>query len=82
MKVRIPGYTTLTGSPEVILRMMQDARMLDDLAGDDLIQEISSTAWRAFGIGLQVSGGTYAERAESLLREMDKNSMIEIEEEE
>lgn len=82
MKVRIPGYTTLTGIPVTILKMMQDARVLDDLAGDDLIQEIRSTAWRAFGISLQVSGGTYAERAESLLREMDKNSMIEIEEEE
>jgi hypothetical protein len=82
MKVRIPGYTTLTGSPVTILKMMQEARMLDDLAGDDLIQEIRSTAWRAFEISLQVSGGTYAERAESLLREMDKNSMIEIEEEE
>lgn len=81
MKVTIPGYSTLTGSPEAILRLLQDARRLDDLGGDDLINEISHTAWRAFGVGLQVSGDTYAERAESLLREMDKNHMINIEEE-
>lgn len=81
MKVTVPGYSTLTGSPEVILRLMQDARMTDNLSGDAMIPEISHTAWRAFGIGLQVTGDTYAERAESLLREMDKNHMIHIEEE-
>ena len=82
MKVTIPGYSTLTGTPEAILRILQDARMMDDLSGDNLIDEISSTAWRAFGIGLQVTGDTYAQRAESLLREMDKNHMLIIEEEE
>ena len=81
MRVTIPGYSTLTGSPEVILRLLEDARKLDSLTGDDLINEISSTAWRAFNIDLQVTGETYAERAESLLREMDKNNMIHIEEE-
>ena len=81
MKVRIPGESTLTGSPEAILRVLQDARMTDELGGDDLIEEITRTAWRAFGIGLQVTGDTYAERAESLLREMDKNNMLTIEEE-
>lgn len=81
MKVSIPGYTSITGSPEAILRVMHNARMMDDLAGDDLIQEIQRTAWRAFGIGLQVKGDTYAERAESLLREMDKANMLIIEEE-
>lgn len=80
MKVKIPGYSTLTGSPEVILRAMQDARMTDDLHGDDLITEIQRTAWRAFGTRLQVTGETYAERAESLLHEMNNNHMIEIEE--
>lgn len=81
MRITIPGYSTLTGTPETILRLMQDARKLDDKSGDDLIEEIRRTAWRAFGIGLQVQGETYAERAESLLREMDKNSMVKIEEE-
>jgi len=80
MKVHIPGYSTLTGSPEVILRLMQDARLMDHLSGDDLITEIQQTAWRAFGTGLQVQGDTYAERAESLLREMNKHHMINIEE--
>lgn len=81
MKITIPGYSTLTGTPETILRLMQDARMLDEIGGDELIESITRTAWRAFGIGLQVTGDTYAERAESLLREMNKNHMINIEEE-
>lgn len=81
MKVSIPGYTSITGSPEAILRVMHDARITDNLAEDDLIKEIQNTAWRAFGVGLQVKGDTYAERAESLLREMDKANMLKIEEE-
>lgn len=81
MKVKIPGYSTLTGNPETILNLMKDARRLDNLSGDALIDEISRTAWRAYGIGLQVQGDTYAERAENLLHEMDKAHMIEIEEE-
>lgn len=28
MKVTIPGYSSLTGSPETILRLMQDANVL------------------------------------------------------
>lgn len=82
MKVRIPGYTTLTGQPEAILRLMQDARMMDNAGGDDLIHEIEETAMRAFGITLRTTGDTYAERAESLIREMDKANMLTIEEEE
>lgn len=81
MRIKVPGYTTLTGSPEAILSLMHDARIMDDASGDDLIQEVCRTAWRAFGIGLQITGDTYAERAESLLREMDKNQLIKIEEE-
>jgi len=81
MKITIPGYSTLTGTPETILQLMQDARVLDEIGGDELIENITRTAWRAFGIGLQVSGDTYAERAESLLHEMDRNQMIKIEEE-
>lgn len=81
MRVTIPGYGTLTGSPVTLLRLMQDARMFDKKGGDDLIEEISQTIWRAFGIGLQVEGETLAERAESLLREMAKNEIVKIEEE-
>lgn len=80
MKVNIPGYTTIIGQPAAILQVMQDARMLDELSGDELIEEITQTAWRAFGIGLQVTGDNYEDRAESLLREMHKNHMINIEE--
>lgn len=80
MKITIPGYSTISGTPETILQVMQDARILDDISGDELIEEITQTAWRAFGIGLQVTGENYSERAESLLREMHKNHMINIEE--
>ena len=82
MRITIPGHSSLTGTPEIILRAFRDARMMDNLSGDDLIDEISRTAWSAFGIGLNITGDTYAERAESLLREMDRNNMISIEEEE
>ena len=82
MKITIPGYgTTLTGSPVTILRIMQDARLFDKKKDEDLIEEITHTIWRAFGIGLQVEGNTLAERAESLLREMAKNEIVKIEEE-
>ena len=81
MKVKIPGYSSLTGSPETILRLMSEARWYDHLQGNDLIDDIIHTVWRAFGVGLQVTGDTYAERAESLLRELNKANMIEIEEE-
>lgn len=80
MTVTIPGCSTLTGQPETIVRLMQDARMFDSPQGEDYIKEIQNTAWRCFGIGLQVEGNTPAERAESLLREMAKNNMIEIKE--
>lgn len=81
MKVHIEGYTTLTGTPAAILKLIQDARLFDETSGDDIIEDITQKAWRFFGIGLQVTGDTYAERAESLLREMDKAHMVTIEEE-
>lgn len=80
MKVHVPEYGTLIGDPVAIVKMLEDARMFDHPTGDDYIDEIVHTAWRAFNIGLHVTGDTYAERAESLLREMDKNHMINIEE--
>ena len=80
MRVHIEGYTTLTGTPAAILRVMQDARIFDNLAGDKLIDEIRHTAWRCFGVSLNVTGETYSDRAESLLREMEKSGMMRIEE--
>jgi hypothetical protein len=81
MKVTIPDYSTITGTPEAILQVMQDARFFDHPTGDDYIETIAHEAWQFFGIGLQVTGETHAERAESLLREMAKANMITIEEE-
>lgn len=81
MKVTIPGYTSLTGSPVAILQAMQDARLFNHLDGDDYIKEVTHAAWRFFGTDLQVTGDTYPERCESLLRELDRTHMIYIEEE-
>ena len=80
MKITIPTYSTITGSPEAILQVLQDARFFETATGDDYIDAITNDSWRFFGIGLQVTGDTYAERAESLLREMHRNNMIKIEE--
>lgn len=79
MKVKIEGYNTITGTPEAILQVMQDARYI--AGGPDYINTIQETAHRCFDIDLRVEGTTEAERAESLLREMAKAHMITIEEE-
>ena len=81
MKISIPGYSTITGTPEAILQVMQDARLFDHPTEEDYIKTIMQDSWRLYGIGLHVSGDTYAERAESLLREMNRTHMINIEEE-
>ena len=81
MKITIPTYSSITGTPEAILQIMQDARFFETATGDDYIDAIMHDSWRFFGIGLHVTGNTYAERAESLLREMAKANMITIEEE-
>lgn len=83
MTVKIEGYSAITGRPEVILSLMQEARMFDaGMPAEDYIETIRETAWRCFGTYLTVTGNTPAERAESLLRSMAKNDMIRIEEEE
>ena len=81
MKITIPTYSTITGTPEAILQVMQDARFFDHPTGDDYIATIMNDSWKFYGIGLHVTGETHAERAESLLREMAKANMITIEEE-
>ena len=81
MKITIEGYTTLTGNPVVILKLMQEARVFDKLTGDEYIESVKETAQRCFDTTLNVEGDTYEERAESLLREMAKAKMIKIEEE-
>lgn len=78
MTVTVPGYSSLTGSPEAILKLMEDARFMNQQTGDDYIRSVVETIWRTFGIGLQVTGETYAERAASLLDEMAKHGLITI----
>lgn len=80
MKVTIDGYNTITGTPQVIVRLMRDARLFESLTEEEYIQSVVEIAKRGFCIQLNVTGNTYAERAESLLREMEKHNMITIEE--
>lgn len=82
MTVTIPGCSSITGTPEVIVRLMKDARFFDALEGDEYIEKIREDIHRCFDIDLHVKGRTYAERAESLLRELAQNNMLTIEEEE
>lgn len=81
MTVTIKGQATLTGSPEVILSVMQEARYFDAPKGEEYIQTVVADVDRCFGIKLQVEGETYQERAESLLKELAKHDMVKIEEE-
>ena len=82
MTVNIPGYSSISGKPEVVLKLMQEARVFNQLKGDEYIQSVQETAQRCFNIALDVKGDTYEERAESLLKEMAAHDMIKIEEEE
>lgn len=82
MRVKIEGYTTLTGHPEAILKLIRDSQIFNpEMSTEECIESIQHTAWRCFGTNLPVEGDTTAERAESLLRAMAENSMITIEEE-
>lgn len=81
MTVKIPGYSSISGRPEVVLKLMQEARFINNLEGDEYIQSVQETAQRCFNIALDVKGDTYEERAESLLKEMAAYGMITIEEE-
>lgn len=78
MKIKIEGYNTITGTPEAILQVMQDARFIPERNYIEATQEILQ---RCFDTELHVEGTTDAERAESFLREMARAQMIEIEEE-
>ena len=84
MKVHIPGFTAMSGSPITILRLMRDARFFHDGPADldDYITEMQQAAWRIYNVGLCVRGETIAERAESLVREMARHRLLEIEEDE
>ena len=80
MTIRVPGYTTLTGRPETILRLLEEARIFDKAEGNDYINSIIEAVWELWEYHLEVTGDTYEERAMSLLQELDKYGLIKIEE--
>lgn len=82
MTIRVPGYTTLTGRPAAILRLLEETRIFDKAEGDDYINSIVETVGRLWEYRLEVTGDTYEERAMSLLQELDKYGLITIEKEE
>ena len=78
MTVRVPGYTSLTGRPETILRLLEETRIWDKVEGNDYIDSIIEAVARLWEYRLEVTGDTYEERAMSLLTELDKYGLIEI----
>lgn len=80
MTVKVPGYTTLTGKPETILRLLEETRIWDNATGDDYIDRIIEAVERLWEYRLEVTGDTYEQRANSLLKELDKYGLIKIEE--
>ena len=80
MTVTVKGYTTITGNPVAILKIMQEARFFDKKEDDAYIDQIKRDAQRFYGIELHAEGQTYSERAENLLRELEKHNLISIEE--
>lgn len=79
MTVKVPGYSTLTGTPETILRVMQTANFIPSSESpEEYLQCLRRRAEKFFGVRLEVTGNTYAERAESLLRSLAKNNLIEL----
>jgi len=83
MTINIPNEGTLTGNPKTILRLMQETQRFtnSETDGDGYIDRVTGNMWRFFGVGLQVTGETYEERAESFLRELDRKGFITITEE-
>ena len=81
MTITVPGYTTITGNPVALLRLMADAQIFDEpLTMQEYIDKITDDAKRCLDIDLHVTGNTCPEKAESLLRELAANNMITIEE--
>ena len=78
--VRVPGYTSLTGRPETILRLLEETRIWDKVEGNDYIDSIIEAVERLWEYRLEVTGSTYEQRALSLLKELDKYGLITIEE--
>ena len=80
MTIKVPGYTSLTGRPETLLRLLEETRIWDNATGDDYIASIVEAVENLWGHRLEVAGNTYEQKAMSLLRELDKYGLIKIEE--
>lgn len=80
MTINVPGYTTLTGRPETILRLLEETRIFDKAEGNDYIDSIIEAVERLWEYRLDVTGDTYEQRAKSLLKELDRYGLITIEE--
>lgn len=80
MTINVPGYTSLTGRPEAILRLLEETRIWDNATGDDYIASIVEAVEHLWGYRLEVTGDTYEQKSMSLLRELDKYGLIKIEE--
>ena len=79
MTIKVPGYTTLTGRPEALLRLLEESRIWDNATGDDYIVSIVEAVERLWGYHLEITGDTYEQKAMSLLKELDKHGLITIE---
>ena len=80
MTINVPGYSTLTGHPETLLRLLEAARVFDKAEGGEYIESIVEAVYQLWGHRLEVTGDTYKQRALSLLKELDKYGLIKIEE--
>lgn len=79
MTINVSGYTTLTGKPETLLRLLEETRIWDNADGEDYIVSIVEAVEQLWGHHLEVTGDTYEKQAMSLLRELDKYGLIKIE---
>lgn len=80
MTINVSGYTTLTGSPTTLLRLLEETRIWDNADGEDYVVSIVEAVEQLWGYRLEVTGDTYEQKAMSLLRELDKYGLIKIEE--
>ena len=80
MTIKVTGYTTLTGRPETLLRLLEETRIFEKAEGNDYIERIVAAVEQLWGYRLEVAGDTYERKAMSLLKELDKYGLIKIEE--
>lgn len=84
MTVTVPGYSSVSGKPLVIAHLLRLSAVYvesNNLSFAEYTEAIERIAADVFETPLNVTGGTVEARAESLLREMSRAGMIEIEEE-